>query len=466
MTRHLFLDDAFIHLRIARNIVNHGFYSFNGDEPTYSTSSPLYTYLLAIFWEIQPSSLILKYINVATYLLLFVMLSNFILAAKSSSARMISILWLMAISSPMAIRWLTDGMETVAVAITAIVLGKFASDLVNKKLANADLMAYFIVCFFATMLRVEFLFVIALIVSGWVLNLVLNLTKAETDKTTWPPITLLLGGLFGVVTVWWMFGYVLSDAAVAKAGMSSDLSLSKLGEYLFGVIRVHVAASFFGLATAICWLWSAFELVKEKKNVVYSVALNSGFLVLFLLIVFRQQALQGYRYFIFIEFFLTAYNIYSLRRCEARVTDHKVPRLVILVACVLIAGWQFFDFTRLEVINSGRSLTYARFSNSDLSYLNKEIGIAWDVGMIGYFSDGYILDPQGLVNGRKYASMKGADRLSIFPLANVDFVFANQEQIDALKPYLNVNGWTEVGQFDFPNFNKLPDTHYLLVRRI
>lgn len=465
MTWHHFMDDAFIHLRISKNLVNHGFYSFNGDEPTFSTSSPLYTFLLAIFWKIQPSFIIPKYINVVCYILLFVLLSNFILAAKSYSARMISIMWLAAIASPMAIRWLTDGMETVLVAVTGITLGKLASDLVNKKSANSDLLAYFTVCFFATILRVEFLFLIALIVSGWFLNQVLNFTKAETEKSNLPPITLLLGGLSGAVVIWWMFGYLLPDTAVAKAGMSSGLSFSMLGESLFSVIRVHVASSFFGLAMAICWLWSAFELVKKKKNLVYSVVLNSGFLILCLLIFFRQQALQGYRYFIFIEFFLTAYNVYSLRWCETCDTDRKVPRLVLLVACVLITGWQFYDFTRLKVINSGRSSSFARFSHADLSYLNKKIGIAWDVGMIGFFSDGYILDPNGLVNGRKFATMKGSDRLSIFSSANVDFVFANQEQIATLKPYLNVGGWTEVGQFDFPNFNKLPDTHYLLVRR-
>jgi hypothetical protein len=33
LARSLFQDDAFIHLRIATNLHNLGFYSFNGDKP-------------------------------------------------------------------------------------------------------------------------------------------------------------------------------------------------------------------------------------------------------------------------------------------------------------------------------------------------------------------------------------------------------------------------------------------------
>lgn len=48
ISRRMCLDDAFIHLRIAHQLLAHGYYSFNGEAPTYSTSSPAYTALLAV----------------------------------------------------------------------------------------------------------------------------------------------------------------------------------------------------------------------------------------------------------------------------------------------------------------------------------------------------------------------------------------------------------------------------------
>ena len=43
MTRDMYLDDAFIHLRIARHLAESGTYSFNEGAPSFSTSSVLYT---------------------------------------------------------------------------------------------------------------------------------------------------------------------------------------------------------------------------------------------------------------------------------------------------------------------------------------------------------------------------------------------------------------------------------------
>ena len=57
-TRYLFLDDAFIHLRIASHLAQEGLYSFNGDRPSFGTSSPLYTLLLALLWKLWPMTML------------------------------------------------------------------------------------------------------------------------------------------------------------------------------------------------------------------------------------------------------------------------------------------------------------------------------------------------------------------------------------------------------------------------
>ena len=51
ITKNHFLDDTFIHLKIAKNILEKGIYSFNGIESDFSTSSPLYTTILSLGLE-------------------------------------------------------------------------------------------------------------------------------------------------------------------------------------------------------------------------------------------------------------------------------------------------------------------------------------------------------------------------------------------------------------------------------
>lgn len=58
ITRYHFLDDAFIHLRVAHNLLDRGYISFNGLSPHYVTSSPLYSLILSMLSFFSRSSFI------------------------------------------------------------------------------------------------------------------------------------------------------------------------------------------------------------------------------------------------------------------------------------------------------------------------------------------------------------------------------------------------------------------------
>ena len=83
LSRYLFRDDAFIHLRIARNLRYLGFFSFNGDRQSFCTSSPLFTTLLAIGARVSSSALLPKYIDLLIYGVLFLMLARRLFAARN-----------------------------------------------------------------------------------------------------------------------------------------------------------------------------------------------------------------------------------------------------------------------------------------------------------------------------------------------------------------------------------------------
>ena len=72
-TRNYFLDDTFIHLRIAENFIDTGEFVFNKNQvsSSYPTSSPFYTTLLYILLSFYDSPYITKIANIAAYCMIF-----------------------------------------------------------------------------------------------------------------------------------------------------------------------------------------------------------------------------------------------------------------------------------------------------------------------------------------------------------------------------------------------------------
>jgi hypothetical protein len=133
------------------------------------------------------------------------------------------------------------------------------------------------------------------------------------------------------------------------------------------------------------------------------------------------------------------------------------------IAAICI-GWQCLDVSRLIVISAGRSQSFEKFASANLDSLVGKTGVAWDVGMIGFFSNATIMDPNGLVNGRHLAGVRKEERLrEIGSLKSVDFVFVNDAQRSEIESYVHTAGWIDRGRYNFPNFNGNLDTHRLLI---
>jgi hypothetical protein len=462
-TRHMFLDDTFIHLRIARNLATRGIYSFNGDARAYSTSSPLYTALLAALWRAWPSIWLPKWVNILAYAGLLALLSRQAWQARTSRQAGLYLMWIIAITSPLAIRWLADGMETVLVALASAAFGSCIATLRSK---SSDATYHFLLLLgllaaAATVLRVEAAFVVALAVAAFA-GEALWRRQWPSGPTRWALFSLVGGSLLSLLAIRGYFGYLLPDTAIAKAGYSSS------ADAIVHTISSHIGASLFGCGMAATWLaslWFAWRSVSQR---VFIAVLNSGLPVLVALIALRHQAVQGYRYFVFIEFFLVACNAQLIAPSEHRaplrgtLTLRRVTLLSLAVAAMLV--WEAYDWRHLEVISAGRSVTFERFLNGNLSQLRGKRGLAWDVGMIGYFSEATILDADGLVNGREMAKLSSTERLRRLSAIPVDFVFANGIQRAQIPGMMQDKTWRLAGEYTFPNFSGDPDTHYLLVR--
>ncbi len=468
--RYLYLDDAFIHLRIAKNLLEHGFYSFNGDHPTFCTSSPLFTALLAVCSQVISSPGLPKFIGLVIYAALFVMIASRALAATMPPARWLWIAFLTAVASPMAMRWLADGMETGLSGIFALILARAAFDIYSrsKPARPVTLIAYAAFGLLASTLRIEFSLLVALICTAESTRFLL---RREADRCA---IALALGSLAGLAVIYLVFGRILPDTAIAKAhgfaGMSGGAALL---DTLADVAKAHLAASTLGILVPGGTVLSFWMAMRTARHRAFVAVLNAGLVLLLCLVVWRGQAIQGYRYFVFIEFFLLAFNIAAVNSRE-QTGEKRFPPLrpwiaspatAVLLALVFV-GWQAFDLHKLRTISAGRGVSFEKFESADLAGLRGTFGIAWDVGMIGYFSQATILDGNGLVNGVDVARMTRAERLHLFATRYpVRFAFVNAAQLAILNEYLDVSRWEVRQTYEFPNFSGDPDRHFLLVRQ-
>jgi hypothetical protein len=281
-------------------------------------------------------------------------------------------------------------------------------------------------------------------------------------------VLLLAGGaLVATIIEWKTFGYLLPDTAVAKATSGPlSMSLPSLLGFALAIGRAHLGSSFFGIVTPVALALSGVALLSTKKSRIFGIFINAGVPLFFALILLRQQAVQGFRYFISIEFFVLAFNLYSLEANPVRNDEPlktKRTASILALGCILFV-WLLYDLGKLKVISDGRTDGWKRLSTMNLGFLRAKNGVAWDVGMIGYFTDGYIVDPNGLVNGRKAAAMSPKERLNTICGRNdIEFIFANEGQLHQVTKCLELSGWREIGRFEFPNASGLPDTHLLLV---
>jgi hypothetical protein len=468
--RYLYLDDAFIHLRIAKNLLEHGFYSFNGDFPTYCTSSPLFTALLALCSGVAATPNLPKFIGVLIYAVLFAMIAIRVLKAATFDARWPWIVFLAAVASPLAMRWLADGMETGLTGIFALLLAGAAFQIYSqtKPVDGATLAGYAALGLLASTLRIEFALLIALIGAA-------SLTSFRLRGLDPRPVALAVGSAAGFAVIYAIFGRLLPDTAIAKAHVLTNMSSSgAVLTTLMDIAKAHAAASSLGVVVVLGVIGSFLAAMRSARNRYFVALLNAGLALLLLLIVWRQQAIQGYRYFVFIEFFLLAFNIAVMNAAPG--PGEKVPHsgviwksfkspLVGVVLGAVIVGWQAFDLYKLRTISAGRAASFETFKNNELNDLKDTYGIAWDVGMIGYFSQARILDGNGLINGIDVARMTRADRLRLFVTSRpVRFIYVNAGQLAALNGFLDVSHWLVRETFDFPNFSGDPDRHFLMVR--
>ena len=185
ITRNHFLDDTFIHLKIARNIIEQGIFSFNGIERDFSTSSPLYTTVLSFGLRIWDSPYLAKILNIIIYFFIYSLISLFLLKTKNLNSLILSIS-LVGISSPLGVRWLTDGMESSLVMFFSIIISYILYS-INKFKAIEYKKIFFLITYFfcslSILLRIEFAFIIVWYISTCIISRAFSKAKFSLSNS-------------------------------------------------------------------------------------------------------------------------------------------------------------------------------------------------------------------------------------------------------------------------------------------
>ncbi len=473
ITKNHFLDDAFTHLRIARNLMENGFYSFNGITRDFSTSSPLYTTILSkglIFWD---SPYLAKLIGIVFYFFIYILTSLFFLKTVNTKS-FISSIFLIGISSPMGVRWLTDGMETPIIMLFSMLLAYYFESLkifIDNKNKNIDYFITYFLCTLSILLRIEFIFIIIWYLMINIISNILFKDKFEYKKLFFRSSPLIFAFITSFTFIFLNFGNLTPDTSIAKAGIQYNLNY-----FTFSILRAHFGASLFGISLAISLLLSIYFIFKNKKNtknirqkalINHTILINFSLPLMLLLILIKGQMIQGIRYLIFIETFLITFNLLSFKNYDMKAFPLQIKiykYFSFLLIPLIISPWLWNDFKVLKKISKGRSETFINLNNRDFSCFKNKNLIAEDLGMISYFSQANIFDPAGLINGRDLAKITKDERLNQYTKnTKIDYAFLNDEQIEELKKYLDLKKWETMDSYKFPNFKKnSDDVHYLL----
>jgi len=477
LTRYYLLDDAFIHLRYAHYLRTTGFLTFDGTVKSGGSSSLLWVALLSIFEGLGDSLLLLKLASVTGYLL--VLACAFLVARQTRGIA--TTLWMGligALASPMAVRWMCDGMETSLSVLAALSIGILAYNITRNPPRSAVRYAILVAIGAASVtLRIDLALLVAVASVAACLD-VAEQTPPHPGQG-WSRLRdlfflflreshLAIGGLLGVAITVAVTGHVLPDAALAKE--AGHVVLAQFG----GIARAFGGSLALGLGLLGVEVISLglvlYRADVRRRHFLSFLVANLPLPVMVALTVLRGQYIQGVRYFLWPLAFSIVWNLEVI---SSRVGDEQADgwgsalngqarRATALVLVAIALAWTV-DASITYRVTRDTAQIILDLARDQLDFLRGKPGVASDVGEIAYFSQGRICDLAGLVDGRALAEGTLQDRIRYCAAQSPVFAFLTPTQALQFESGFDLDSWRVCHGYVSRDTTGRP-THYLLLR--
>jgi hypothetical protein len=463
-------DDAFIHLRYAANLLQHHIISYDGTHPDYGTSSLLYVAVLALLREFFKSPVLPRAVSSFFHLALFVGLVLALPRALKPAPRLawgFALLLLGMLVSPMAVRWLDDGMETsLTLCLISLIAFSISRLSHSKRISKRSFAWLFLLGLVATLTRVEYLLLLG-VASATLFFARLSLPgEAAAQHGMSSRLRLaarcaapLLGSLLAAAIIFHAMHALVPDTAIAKANDGASW-LSTLG----AILSVLVSSLSFGMLLFALWVLTCVAGIAYKRRLSLPIVVaNSLFPITAVLAAVRGQQVQGIRYFAWTLVFPILWNMLELRSSTARPkrSTARALRLATYGLAGLLIVLMPIESKLLYGVFRARAQSLEEFRAQHLERLSSMQLVAFDVGYIGYFTNSPLCDMAGLVNGRIPASLTFHQRVTRCVAEDPQYAFVSQFSLGDLNNSLPLKGWSICSTYNFANL-RAADLHYLI----
>ncbi|MCR4264405.1 MAG: hypothetical protein NUV98_06845 [Candidatus Roizmanbacteria bacterium] len=423
------IDDSWIHMEFAKNLIEGNGFSFNPHEPIAASTAPLYTLFVALLYFLLPNHLILA-IQVVTVLLTISTIGlTYKITHQLINHRVFSALTALAVSSNPWMAWsalsgmeISLGMFLLTFAVwTYITLGD-RNDW--KRLVPAFLFALL------TLIRPESYSILGVYLSFEVIRIAYMLYKKQitlgygvkkfTLLTTTILVVIVPYGLFSLITGGSFFPNTYS-AKVGSLGISgmfkTSPNLSTLLDFVFTMSKNYFHDYFSALFSINSWIrWSyvpmfgiyLYEAYKSKKiTIMLLPAIGLIFPLLVGIMVPTDRISWPWNrhmlYLVplliltsFIPTFLLSYRLKTIPMVQA-ILVAVMMSFTILPLRIRIPEVQKFFVERTQSMNRNH-IALVNWVRDNIP--SDAVIASSDIGVIGFYTDNYIVDTEGLINPR------------------------------------------------------------------
>ncbi len=445
------LDDAFIHIRYAKNLSTFGYLTFNGTgQLEYGVSAPMWVLLLwglSLFltWEWMPlaSKFLSVFFSLAIVMAVYRALERTAARIASSSAgtpsgfrwvltssQLFGLVLTLPFAAPNSIRWLQDGMETsLAVYLSAISAAQAVKQLSQAPSKQTLATAFLVIA--PGLVRID---LVPISAAGL---MILALRRHwRVSEVGLAMLLVYWGGLYA-----WT-GQLMPDTVYAKQSGTVDP--------LWPLAAAKAVTSagpiwFLGPVGLVCLLLLGRKApqaaVGNSTNILAAIGI-APMLVIWLAGSVKGQYIHGARYFLPQLVFSLVIFLWLVAANPSRT------RQWIFVVSGIVLAAASLVFSSIVLRNTIAATNEARIFIRSTDKGKTAAG--HDFGRLAWYGDLVIVDLAGLVNGTEIARARGKERLCLGAsrYSEPAFLFLTEEQSLELSRHAQQPGEHSVGSLE------------------